>query len=98
MSTYRLPFPIRVFMARTSLCLSACPNSFTFRLTLFTPLHPDVSSLTVVVVVSVVVLVVVVVVVVVAGTIALVVVVVVVVAAGITLGVVAGTVVEQQFL
>ena len=48
-------------MAVTSFCLSADVNFFTFFLTLFTPLHPDVLVSSTVVVVSVVVLVVVVV-------------------------------------
>ena len=42
-------------MALTSLSLSADPNLFTFRLTLFTPLHPDVMGPSTVVVVVVVV-------------------------------------------
>ena len=57
-------------MAVTSFCLSADPNFFTFRLTLLTPLHPDVlvssTVVVVVVVVSVVVVPVVVLVVVIA--------------------------------
>ena len=49
-------------MAHTSLCFSAGSNLFTFRLTLLTPLQPDVSVCTTVEVVVVVLVVVVVVV------------------------------------
>ena len=41
-STYLLPLPIKACMARTSLCLSAGFNVFTFFLTLLTPLQSDV--------------------------------------------------------
>ena len=54
-------------MARTSLCLSADPNVFTFRLTLLTPLQSDVFVPIEVVVVVIVVVVVVEVVVVMIG-------------------------------
>ena len=41
-SWYRVPLPIKVSMALTSLCLSAAPKDFTFRLTLLPPPQPDV--------------------------------------------------------
>ena len=73
-SWYLVPLPITASMALTSLCLSAAPKCFTFRLTLLAPPQPDVflsvlvSSTVEVVVVVVVVAVVVVVVVVVASS------------------------------
>ena len=41
-SWYRVPLPIKASMALTSLCLSAAPKDFTFRLTLLPPPQPDV--------------------------------------------------------